>query len=181
MNSGSISRRWARALFDLGEEQGTLVVLVQDLRQLKDAWVGSRELRLTMADPSIPQEARAAIWEELILRLGVSRTGRNFVRLALDRNRISEIPAICRELHAMLDEKENRLRGEVISAAPLDPGYIARLQTSIERATGRLLVLTSRQDPEMIGGMVTRVGNRMYDGSIRAALARAKEELDRIG
>jgi len=181
MNTGSISRRWARALFTLGVEQNSLVVLVQDLRMLKEIWESSRELRLAMTDPAVHRDARIAVWEELVLRLGISKTGRNFVMLALDRGRIGEIPAICSELSTMVDEKENRLRGEVISATPLDNAFMSRLQTSIERATGRLLVLTATQDEALIGGMVTRVGNRMYDGSIRAGLARAKEELDRIG
>jgi F-type H+-transporting ATPase subunit delta len=175
MVKGSIGRRWAKALFAIGEEQGTLVGLVREVQRAADVWAESEELRTTLVNPLLAESTRFKVWEAVIRRLGVSAIGTNFFRLLFEKGRLAEIPAIARELHVLTDEKDNRLRAEVIGAGPVPETVVQQLRAALQRQTGRAVVVTTRQDPSLIGGIVTRVGDLMYDGSIRAQLARIKE------
>jgi F-type H+-transporting ATPase subunit delta len=175
MVKGSIARRWARALFALGEEKGTLVGLVRDVQRAAEVWAESAELRIALVNPLLTASARLGVWEALIRRLGVSPLSANFFRLLFDKRRLGELPAIARELQVMTDERDNRVRAEVVGVGPVPEPIVAQLKVALQRQTGRAVVVTTREDPSLIGGLVTRVGDLMYDGSIRAQLARIKE------
>ncbi|MDD5305878.1 MAG: ATP synthase F1 subunit delta [Deltaproteobacteria bacterium] len=177
MLSGSIARRYARALFAIGEEQGTLVALVREVQRAAETWEGSAELRTNVTSPMVKEEARRAMWGAVAQKLAVSRITRSFLDMLLDRNRLPYLPSIARELSEMGDRKENRLRAEVASAKPVAADVVARLRGVLERQTGKTVVLTTRQDPALIGGMVTKVGNLLYDGSLKTQLERMKESM----
>jgi F-type H+-transporting ATPase subunit delta len=177
MLSGSIARRYARALYAIGEEQGTLVVLVREVQRVAETWEGSEELRTNVTSPMVKEEARRAMWIAVAQKLGASLVTRSFPSMLRDRNRLVYLPAIARELAEMGDRKENRLRAEVAGAAPVPADVVARLRGVLERRTGKTVVLTSRHDPSLIGGMVTKVGNLLYDGSLKTQLERMKESM----
>jgi len=175
MVTGSIARRWAKALFAIGEEQGSLAGLVREVQHAAEAWETSAELRTAMTNPMIDRKARLAIWGEVARKTGATRVGRNFLGLLFDKSRLSELPSIARELQGLNDTRDKRIRAEVTSAVRVPEDVIARLKAAIQRSTGKAVVLTAVEDPSLIGGMVTRVGGLMYDGSVRTQLARMKE------
>ena len=175
--SGSIARRYARALYDIGESQGSLLSLRTHIEQVADVWNESGELRTAMTNPFIRLDTRKRIWTEVITRCGVPQMGRNFLHLLLDKSRIEVLPDIARELGLLADRKQNRLRAEVVSATPISETALTQLKSSLERATGKVLVISTREDPELIGGIVTRVGDMMYDGSVKTQLDRMKEKM----
>ncbi len=175
MISGSIARRWARALFAIGEEHGNLLGLLKEVQRAADAWMDSEELRDTMTNPLIDARARLAVWDSLVRRIGASRLGKNFLMLLFDKARLTELAGIARELAVLVDNKDNRLRAEVIGAVPVSEGVVTRLRSALQRSTGKAVMMTTREDPSIIGGVITRVGDLMYDGSIRTRLSRMKE------
>jgi F-type H+-transporting ATPase subunit delta len=177
MTSGSIARRYARALFEIGEEKGSLLGLLKAVENVAAVWNENEELREAMTNPFTRLETRRKIWSEVISRLGVPQEGRNFLNLLLDKSRIVELPAVARELGQLADRKQNRLRAEVISAAPISDNQMMQLKSSLERLTGKVLIINKREDPTLIGGIVTRVGDMMYDGSIKTQFLRLKEKM----
>ena len=175
--SGSIAKRYARALYEIGEEKGTLLGLLKNIESVAAVWSENEELRTSMTNPFIRLDTRKKIWSEVISRLGVPQAGRNFLNLLLDKSRLAELPAIARELGRLADQKQNRLRAEVVTAGPLSDTTLMQLKSSLERITGKVLVISKREDPTLIGGIVTRVGDMMYDGSIKTQLTRMKEKM----
>jgi F-type H+-transporting ATPase subunit delta len=177
MTSGSIARRYARAIFEIGEQQGTLLGLLKHIESISALWTESEELRTAMTNPFIRVDTRKKIWSEVISRLGMPEAGRNFLHLLFDKARIDELPAVARELGRLSDLKQNRLRAEVVSAIPISEATLMQLKSSLERITGKVLVISKREDSSLIGGMVTRVGDMMYDGSIKTQLNRMKDKM----
>jgi len=177
MTSGSAARRWARALFAIGEERGNLAAIVRDVAQAAQTWGESEELRAAMGNPLLSEGTRRRIWKGVVDRIGASAVSRSFFSLLLDKSRLPDLPGIARELEALSDRKAGRLRAEVIGAAPVTEQLVARLRSALQRRTGKAVVVTARHDPDLIGGIVTRVGGLMYDGSLRTRLARLRETM----
>jgi F-type H+-transporting ATPase subunit delta len=173
--AGSLSRRYARAL--LAATRGDHDQVGDELRTLAEVMKQSAELAQTLANPAIPQSARRKVMEGLMKRLKVSETTEVFVRLLVDRDRLAALPDISRELDVMLDERAGRIAAEVVSAAPLTKTQVKELTTRLEKLSGRKVQLTTRQDPELLGGVVAKVGDVVYDGSLRRQLERLREEI----
>lgn len=177
MIAGSAGRRYAKALFSIGEENGNLIGLLRDVQRMADIWSESDELRSTMTNPLIDIKGKRKIWNEIISQLGISIIGKNFFGLLFDKSRFADLPGIARELGVLTDKKDNRLRAEITSATPLSESRVGQLKAALQRRTGKVVVVTKRVDPMLIGGIVTKVGDLMYDGSIRTELARMKEAM----
>ncbi len=174
---GSVARRYARALLQIGIETGRLRGLVAEIERVAAAVDESPELREALKSPAVLKSQRKKIIDALALRLTVSKLTRNACLLLVDRGRAASLPAICRELKVMVDEHEGVVRAEVASARPLDKAYVDRLTGALGKVTGKKVQLTTKLDQELIGGVVTRVGGVVYDGSIRTQLLRVREQI----
>jgi F-type H+-transporting ATPase subunit delta len=174
---GSISRRYAKALFDIGEEKGTLLALLGEVQGMADAWDESDVLRDTMTNPLVDVGTKRTIWNEIVSRQGVSQIGKNFFSLLFDKSRFTNLPGVARELSALVDRKENRVRAEITSAVPVSDDLVSRLKSALQERTGSVVVINSREDSSLIGGLVTKVGDLMYDGSLKTQLALMKEAM----
>lgn len=166
-----MARRYAKALLSLGEEEGRLDALTRELRSLGDALSSSEELRSLLSSPVIPQETRNAVMREIAQRLGLSPSVRSAALLLTDRRRGAAIPEIVRALETLVDERSGKVKAEVTSAAPITDAQALRIQASLERLTGRKIALSRTVDAALIGGVVARVGDRVFDGSVRTRLA----------
>lgn len=175
MIAGSLSRRYARAL--LAATHGDHEKVGDELRALAEVMKESEELAHTLANPAIPQSSRRKVMEGLMKKLGVSETTRVFVRLLVERDRLAALPDISRELDVMLDDKAGRVAAEVVSAFPLSKAQLKELTERLETLSGRKVELTTREDPELLGGVVAKVGDVVYDGSLRRQLERLREEI----
>jgi F-type H+-transporting ATPase subunit delta len=177
MIPGVIARRYATALLELGSETGQLDALVEELTRAAEAYEGSAELRAVLADPLLRIQAKQAILKEVTERLGLGQAARNALSLLLDRRRIRALPPIAARLREMADEKRGILRAEVLTAMPLPEEYFVQLQHQLERVTGRRIALDRKLDPSLICGVVARVGDTVYDGSLIARLRQMKESM----
>lgn len=172
-----IARRYATALLELGVESGQLDAIVEDMVRAAQAYEASAELRNALAAPLVPLEAKRGILGEVAGRLDVGQAAKNTLMLLLDRRRIQALPAIARRLRAMADEKRGILRAEVLTAMPLPEEYFAKLQAQLERVTGRRVALDRKLDPSLICGVVARVGDTVYDGSLLSRLRQMKQAM----
>lgn len=177
MIPGVIAKRYATALLELGAETGQLDALVDELQRAADAYAASAELRAAFDDPLVAAAAKKAILDEVAQRLSASATTKNALRLLLDRRRVRALPAIAQRLREMADDRRGILRAEVLTAMPLPEEYFGKLQRQLERITGRRIALDRKLDPSLICGVVVRVGDTVYDGSLVARLRQLKDSL----
>lgn len=177
MIAGSISRRYAKALLQLGIDGHNYDVLGRELARVNATIEGSSELREALASPVFPLSQRKAILAEVLSRLAVSKWVEHFVLLLMDRNRIGALPAITQQYELLADEQAGRVRAQVTSATPLSPTTERRLKLALEQRTGKQVMIEKRVDPDLIGGVVVQIGDLVYDGSVRIQLANLREQL----
>jgi F-type H+-transporting ATPase subunit delta len=179
MVTGSLARRYAKAIFDIGSAQGDLTKLGQDIRSLAKAMNESAELTTVLSNPAIRRGDRRKVIDGLLKTIGVQTASRNLVYLLLDGERMSSLPAISRALDVMIEEKAGRVAAEVVSARPLDGNQLSQINAVLEKLSGKKVSVTTRQDPELLGGVVAKIGDTVYDGSLRTQLRTLRDELSR--
>ena len=177
MITGSLSRRYAKALLEIGIAQQTYDALGKELERAVDTLRSSPELRNALENPIFSIEKRKLIMDELSRRLALSKTVRNFIMLLLDKGRIARLPDISRVYRGLVDEHAGRVRATVVSARPLDPMLETRLKTALEKQSGKVVIFEKREDPSILGGLITQLGDTLYDGSVRTQLQELREEL----
>jgi F-type H+-transporting ATPase subunit delta len=175
--TGSLARRYAKALLEIGIAQQTYDALGKELDRAADTLRSSPELRVALENPVFSLEKRKLIMDELSRRLALSKTVRNFIMLLLDKGRIAALPDIARVHRTLIDEHAGRMRATVTSARPLDPMLETRLKTALEKSSGKVVLFDKREDPAILGGLVTQLGDTVYDGSVRTQLQQLREEL----
>jgi F-type H+-transporting ATPase subunit delta len=177
VRAGTLARRYAKALLDLAVEQGQLDRVGRDLNSLLETWNGSRELRQVFENPAIGAAHRKQVVTKIVERLGVTPTVRNALLMLSDRRRLRYLPEIAEAYQQLAEERAGRIRAEVVTAAPMPEKYFIELQKTLESVTGKEVVLVRKQDESLIGGVVTRVGDKVFDGSLRSRLDELKENL----
>lgn len=173
--SGSIiglAGRYAPALYELADEQNALDQVADDLRGLNDALAKSDDLRRMVRSPvtsrSDQQNAMAAIAD----KAGMHGLTKNFL-LVLARNR--RLFVLKEMIHAFLDllaEKRGEVMAEVTTARPLDDSALAKITDAIKQAAGAQARVETKVNPDLLGGLVVRLGSRMYDNSLSSKLQR---------
>lgn len=177
MSSEAVARRYARAIFELGKEGGNLPALTREISAFGETYAGSEELRNVLDNPLVPEEQREAVLVEIAGRLGVSPIGNSTLRLLARRRRLAAAPEIARQLARLADEDANLVRATVTSAGPLSESYLSDLKAALEKSTGRKVAIVHQVDPSLIAGVVTKIGDQVIDGSVRARLASFRESL----
>lgn len=175
MSYEAIGRRYARAIFDIGKEEGQAAALSEDLQRFAATWSSSAELQTVLENPLVAVEDREAIVLEIASRLGAKDTTKRALRLVTRNRRLRALPDVARQLSRLVDDDAQVLRAHVTSAGKVAEGYLTRLRSEIERATGKKVVLESSVDPSLLGGIVTKIGDRVVDGSLRTRLALLRE------
>ncbi len=177
MIHSGVARRYARALFSLGLEEGRFEQYGDELEAVLQAMRESKELQFLIANPGYTQPQRQGAVDVAASALSLSPVTVSFLRLIVDRERGGDLPAIARAYRAMVDQQAGRIRATVTAARPLGDAEIERLREAIGRMTGRSIVLEAKTDPALIGGAVTQVGATQLDGSLRRQLERMREDL----
>ncbi|GAC1358870.1 MAG: ATP synthase F1 subunit delta [Polyangiales bacterium] len=177
MIGGQIARRYAKALIELGTEQGTLDALVREITAVAEAFDSSAELKGLVDNPEVPRASRKAVLVEIATRLGASPVTRNTLSLLADNGRLRILPALARVLRDMADLRAGLVRAHVRSAAPLSEGYLHKLQQALEARFKKKVVIDREVDPKLLAGVVTRVGDTIIDGSLRSRLDELRTQL----
>jgi F-type H+-transporting ATPase subunit delta len=177
MIAGVVARRYANALIELGTELGQLDALVEEISAAAESYESSPELQSALENPLFPYATKKNILADLAAGIGLGQSAKNALFLLNDRRRMRALPGIARLLREMNDKRKGLVRAEVVTAAPLSDAYYARLQQQLEKMTGRKIVLDKRQDPTILAGVITRIGDTVYDGSLRSRLHEIKHAL----
>jgi F-type H+-transporting ATPase subunit delta len=174
---GVIAKRYATALLELGGESGQLDALVEEIARAAAAYESSDELRHAFENPLVSPAAKKAILGDIGERLALSATARSFLGILVDRRRIRALPPIAQRLREMADLRRGITRAEVSTAMPLPEEYFEKLQRELERITGRKVALDRKLDPALLCGVLIRIGDTVYDGSLIARLKQLKETM----
>jgi F-type H+-transporting ATPase subunit delta len=177
--ASNVARRYARALLSLGVEEGRFEQYGEELEAVLAAMKQTRELAFVLVNPGYAQQQRHAAVDAAASALKLSAVTVNFLRLLVDRQRVGALADVARVYRALVDRQAGRIRATVVSAGPLSGHELERLREAIARTTGRAVVLESKTDSSLIGGVVAQVGPTMLDGSLRTQLERMRHELKR--
>lgn len=179
MKQGSlkVARRYAKALISLCDERGDGEAVRAHLLAVCAALDAVPEAHALVANPTIPLDQRRAVLTAVMGACGVAGTAVNLLQLLLDKGRIQVLPAISAEFSALLDLRSGRTEAQVTSAVALSEDAKTRLQGLLVRLLGKQVVLQASVDDQLIGGLVVRVGNTVYDASVANHLARLRQAL----
>jgi F-type H+-transporting ATPase subunit delta len=173
----SASLQYANALADIVLQQGAAEPARKQLADFAAAYKESLELRNFMASPAVSREAKHGVIEKLVARLGASRMIRNFLFVIVDNQRTHLLPDIAASFEDVLRQRQGVAEAAVSSAVPLDASQQAGLLRNLESVTGKKIQATYSLNPALLGGAVVRVGDTIYDGSVRNQLNRLRERL----
>jgi F-type H+-transporting ATPase subunit delta len=174
----SIARRYARALLSVSLETNSLEAVQSQLAALTALFEAHPELHDVFVNPAYSPDERKRVLQALLQSMGgVAAVLANTLQLLNDRSRLVYLPDIARVFRDMADAQAGRVRGRVISAAPLPPELVAQLAQKLKAATQREVVLESRVDPSVIGGVAAQVGSTLFDGTLRTQLELMRREL----
>jgi F-type H+-transporting ATPase subunit delta len=171
------ARRYGKALFGLASEEGRIEEIRAELDRLAELLGASPELARVLLSPLHPAPQRRNVFLRLAERLALSPILRNFGAFLIDQRRASDFDAIHAEYVRLAEEALGRVSGEVVSASPLSEAQVARLREALGRRTGREVALAVRVDPALLGGAVARVGDLVFDGSLRTQLEQLRANL----
>jgi len=175
--TGSLSRRYARAVIDIGTASGNLDKMGADLRTLAGAMKTSAELQSALTNPAIRRNDRRKVLDGLLERIGAQSQTKNLVYVLLDGERVGSLVGISREVDTMIQAKSGRVGAEITSASPLDASQLHQITAALEKLSGKKIDATKKEDPALLGGVVAKVGDVVYDGSLRTQLREIRDEL----
>ncbi|MHB1405922.1 MAG: F0F1 ATP synthase subunit delta [Desulfitobacteriaceae bacterium] len=176
MLSGALARRYAQALFELGVEASSLDQIQGELLGLTELVRTYDEVGQVLYHPHISLTEKKSLMDKL-MGDQVGETVRNFLYLLIDRRRQNLLPLIAREFTQLADDKRQVIEAKIASAVSLTPSQEERLQRELSRLTGKDVRLKSELRPELIGGLLVQVGDRVFDGSVAHSIERMREEL----
>jgi F-type H+-transporting ATPase subunit delta len=177
MSVETVARRYATALADIVLKSGETEIVKSELKSWEDLIKSNANLQSAFANPAIAHLNKEKVLEGLLAKAKPSKTTANFLRILLKNGRLTELHEINEKFASVLDERSNVISAEVTSARPLSEAEKAEFQANLAKLTGKKVNLNFNLDENIIGGVVTRVGSTVYDGSVKTQLENLKQQL----
>jgi F-type H+-transporting ATPase subunit delta len=178
MTNRTAAIRYARALLDVSvKEEGNLQGIEQDLAAWVDLLTHHPALEKVLLNPAIPVQRKQATVAELNARLKTSPVLAKLVALLAERDRLVLLPELLASYRERLLAHQNVVRAEVTTAVPLAADRTQAIERGLAQLTGRTVTLATKVNPSIIGGVVTRIGSTVYDGSVTTQLQKMKQRL----
>jgi F-type H+-transporting ATPase subunit delta len=176
-----IAKKYAKALFNLalGEEQ--VEQYGQELDALANLMREMPDLADAIRNPLYPEAARKSLFYRVAENAGMTPILKSFVNLLIEKGRVQHVGEIAEYYHRLIDEHANIARAQVKAAVGLDEPVLDEIGKTLEKMTGKRVVVEFHQDPELIGGVVARIGDLVLDGSVRRQLLNFKETMKKGG
>ena len=177
MRQTILARRYAKALFAVGKEEGTSGDYAQMLNELAALYSQQPVVADGLTNIMYPLEVRAKVMVALIKALGADKFMTRFLNLLVEKRRTDILTELAAEYQAIVDKDQNICRSNVISATELSEDLQSKVQATLENITGKKVILATEVDPSIIGGIVAKVGDLVLDGSIKTQLAGLNESI----
>ena len=166
----SASHQYANALADIALSQGAAEPALKQLADFAGAYAESAELRNFLSSPAVDREAKHGVIEKLVARLGASKIIRNFLFVVADHGRTHILPEMVAAFQEVVRQRQGIAEAEVSTAIELSAAQKAEFAFALERMTGQRVEAKYSLEPALLGGAVVRIGDAIYDGSLRQRL-----------
>jgi F-type H+-transporting ATPase subunit delta len=173
----SASLQYANALADIALAQSAAAPAEQQLGDFVATYAASAELRNVFSSPSVSKEEKRGVAEKIAARLGASKIVRNFLLVVIDHQRTHFFPEIFESFQTVLRDRQGVAEAEVFSAVPLSDAQKKEMTQTLEQATGKKIEAKFSLDASLLGGALVRVGDTIYDGSLRNRLNGLRDRL----
>jgi F-type H+-transporting ATPase subunit delta len=177
MSLRASAARYAKALFDVASTESTPEQAEQELTAFADLVRSHADLQRALVNPAVPAAGKRAVVEQLVERQKPSAPIRKLLLLLAERDRLELLPELVSVYHERVMEHLKVVHAEVTTAAPLSAERTAQLRERLASQIGRTVTMTTKVDPALIGGAVTRIGGTVYDGSVATQLAALRQRL----
>lgn len=178
MIEGRLSRRYAKALFELALEERREDEVGQEIDRFLTAYSGS-SLPAVLNNPAFPLGGRKNIIIEVSRGLQLSPLAVHFLSLLLERDRLSYLPSVASRYRRLLDEKKGRVEAVVVAPDPLAAATLERMREALGKVSGKEVVPQQESDPGLIGGVVIQLEGKVYDGSVRTQIEKMRARTER--
>jgi F-type H+-transporting ATPase subunit delta len=172
-----VARRYASALADVVLERGEAREVQEELTAWERLFQSSENLQEVFRNPTIPLDRKRAVLNKLIERARPRPTTVNFLKVLLQNQRLTDLDAINRKFAEVLDVRAGMLAATVTTARSVPADAQQKLHATLSTLTRSNVRVNFATDPELIGGLVTRIGSTVYDGSVRNHLQQIKEKM----
>lgn len=175
----AVAARYAKALVDVitANKEIDPAAILSQLRSVEELIAGSEDLKNALASPAVAPSRKRAVMKRLLEPMGVDPRVQNFVFVVIDHRRAGQFDDIVDGFEKLLDERLGFVSAEIRSAQELNDGQKASLEQQVSRLAGKQAKLKFSTDPDLIAGVVARVGSTVYDGSVRGQLERLRTKL----
>ncbi len=177
MSQGVIARRYAKALINLAEKD--LEITGNSLAAIADVYSNSTELSEVLSDTKISSQIKQDVLKNILKKIKVSKLVDTFIRYLLAKRRIVLLPNIERAFNLLLQEKLGRIEAGITVAQEIPEVTVGKLEKAISRYSGKEVSVNITIDPAIIGGIVTRIGSVVIDGSIHTQLNQIRQSIIR--
>jgi F-type H+-transporting ATPase subunit delta len=171
------ARRYAKALIEIGDRQGNIPQLQQELETVVAAVAAHADLARLVASPLVLPRKKAEVFETILAAAKVSTTLRHFFRVVAEAGRLNLLPDLRRTFAELVDDRAGIVEARVSSAQPMSEAQAQALAASLGRRTGKTVRLSWSQDPSLLGGLKVQVGSTILDASIQGQLRQIKTQL----
>jgi F-type H+-transporting ATPase subunit delta len=171
------ARRYAKALVEIGEAQGNLMLLQHELGEVTALVKQSPDLGRLVMSPLVVPKRKAVVIEMVLRQAGVSVTLCNFFKVVAENARLNLIHEIEAAFRELVDQRAGVVEAKVASAQPLSEAQAKALQAALTQRTGKSIRLVASQDPALLGGVKVQVGSTVFDASLQGRLRLLKQQL----
>jgi len=179
MKNLAIARRYAKALLLISKEDGQTDTYRNELGGFADLVAQEKSLSAAITNPLYETTGRRNVLQTVIDKLDLTRTMKSFLLLIFDKGRIGFIGSINDYYQKLADELKGVARASLVSAIDLSADTVEKIRVALSKKTKKDIILEVEQDPELIGGIITKIGDLVWDGSIKTQLINMKESLNR--
>ncbi len=177
MKQTILAKRYAKAIFTVGQEQKKYEEYNEVLQGVADLYADHPEVADALTNPLYPMDIKEKVMSGMIGSMGVDEIMGNFLNLLVQKKRAEILPEIAEAYKVMVDEEKNVSHGTVVSAVELNDALKKNVRTVLEKLTGKKVELTTSVDPSILGGIIAKVGDLVLDGSIKTQLAGLKDSI----
>ncbi len=179
MKNLTIARRYAKTLLIIGKEDGQAETYREELDGFSNLIAKEKELDQAITNPLYDAASRKKVLQAVIDKIEISKIMESFLLLLFDKGRIGFLSDINDFYRKLADELKGVARASLVSATELPSETVERIRTTLSQRTGKDIILEVEQDPSLIGGIVSRIGDLVLDGSIKTQLLNMRETLKR--
>ena len=181
MTGNIVARRYAKALFAIGQKKGEaeLAAYGKDLAGLAEVATSSPDVLKVFRNPLFSADDKKKVALAVMDKLGAAEMSKNFVSLLADKERLGSLPEIQAYFETLLDEAQGILRGEMLTAVELDDKRQKAIMDALTSKTDKQLMLDFDVDSDILGGVVLKIGDKVLDASLRAQLNILKDNIKR--